>query len=211
MTRAYSFRAATRRSRSPSLVHQPTDARTSPVFGMSRTTTPAAASRATTSRRRLPRRTPGDDASRALRRDHVLPRAREQLAALLGHLSTTLEAPFGTKPNRGQEPAHERGRHPVGVEAASSWPRLECAVRVVRLLREVARPRDPQPFGIGDDQGSGRLRPTEPFLTRDRQEVEAGGFDWDRAHGLRSVDQDGIPVRSRSSRTGSTCPVVQRT
>ena len=209
-----------RRSRSLSLVHQPTDARTRPVLRNIPNHHACRSEPCHHVGRGLFLRTPRDDGRALIRGDDVLACLHEQLPAAFGHLGTTLEAPLGAKPNRGQEPAHQRGGYPVGVETASSRPRLECAVWLVRPLREVARSRDPQPFGIGDDEGSGRLRSTEPLLTRNRQEVETDGFDWDRAHGLRSIDQDWdsrplaeladrqhLPRRPEDVREGEqTCP-----
>ena len=45
--------------------------------------------------------------------------------------------------------------------------------RLVGGLREVARPGDAQPLRVGDDERARRVRPAEPLLAGDRQEVEA--------------------------------------
>ena len=60
----------------------------------------------------------------------------------------------------------------------------------MRGLGEVARPGDAQPLGVGDDERAGRVRPAQPLLAGDRQEVEAVRVDRDRAHRLGAVDED---------------------
>ncbi len=141
--------------------------------------------------RLLPLRTPRHDGRAVVGHDDVQTRSNELVPAALRHRSSPLEAPFRPQPYRGEQPAHERRRDPAGIEAPCSGPGLERSVFVVALLREVARPRDPQAVRFGDDERPGRFWAAEPLLPRDREEVDAVRVDWNRADGLGGVDEDG--------------------
>ena len=170
--RGRSNTAVTRRrraaARSSSFVHQPHETRTRPVSGISRTTTPASASRATSaggsSRRNATSVAPPGTTS-TLR--------LEQLAAARGQLGGALErASRAAARARSRSPASPALESPAGIEAGRALGGLEAAGRLVRGLREVARPSDAQALRIGDDERARRVRAAEPLLAGDRQEVE---------------------------------------
>ena len=60
-------------------------------------------------------------------------------------------------------------------------------------LREVARERDGQVVGSGDDERAGHVRPAEPLLTGDRVVVERAYLDRDHPRRLCAVDEDRQP------------------
>ena len=135
--------AATRRSRSLVVVHQPTDARTSPRPGRSRTITPASASRRDDVRRLVCRRRARRRASRGsrVRRRPAPPRrgasrkrSASSAARSYAHAGIACESRPAARPCA--------RRREVRVEPRRAVLRHERAVRLVRLLREVARPRD---------------------------------------------------------------------
>ena len=60
-------------------------------------------------------------------------------------------------------------------------------------LREVARQRNAQVLGPGDDERTGHVGPAQPFLARDRVVVERTGLDRDHTRRLCAVDEDREP------------------
>ena len=90
-------------------------------------------------------------------------------------------------------PASDDAGHQFGSKRAAPGRGSKRPVRLVAGLGEVARRRDPQPLGVGDDERAGRIRAAEPLLARDREEVEAGRIDRDRPDRLRAVDEHGNP------------------
>ena len=200
-------RRAARRSRSSSLVHQPQEARTRPVPGRSRTTTSCSASRATSAGGSLG----SERDERRVGRNELGVRS-EQLAAAARLLGGALEPPVRrAASSAAASPASADGGEPVRVEARRTLLRLEATGRLVGRLREVARSRDPEPLGIGDDERAGRVRAAQPLLAGDRVEVEAARVDGDRARGLGAVDEDRDPASLAQLVHGQDAPVVQST
>ena len=184
------YRAATRRSRSFSSFHHPTEARTSPRPGRSRTITPASASLATTSA----------DSSAGTRHETSVARCsgHDDVASCIGQPRTEALRQFGCacvppdrdRRDRSPQPGDGRRRCQVRVEARRAVLRHEASVVLVRLLGEVARPRDAERLGLGDDERARPLRPAEPLLPRDRVVVEPARVDGKDADRLRCVDED---------------------
>ena len=130
MPRPYS--AATRRSRSLSSFHQPTDARTSPRPGRSRTMTPASASRRDDVGRLLDGHAPRDERRALVGDDDVRPCLAQELAAALGHLGRALERPRpGVREIAARSPATCAFGVRFGSKRARSVLRHERPVRLV--------------------------------------------------------------------------------
>src|SRR5207244_4113515 len=66
----------------------------------------------------------------------------------------------------------------------------ERAIRIVLPPREVARSRDAQAFGVGDDQRTRGIGTGKPLLPRNRQEVEPLRAHRDGPDRLGAVDED---------------------
>ena len=177
----------TSRSRSSSLVHQPHETRTSPRPGSSRTSTPASWSRADDGRRLLLR--PERDERRADGRGHEVDARPQELPAALRDGRGVLERPLGTQRERGEHRAQRSLRPPAGLEAARTRLRVVRAVRGISHLREVARRRNRQPLGVTHDERSRGIRPAEPLLPGDREEVDSVERRRDGAHRLGAVRQ----------------------
>ena len=157
-------------------------------------------------------------ARRAGRRPASRPRRRPRRAARAARGSGAAcsaarsNAQSGRSVERREQAGEDRAREPARIEAGRALRRLEAARRLVGGLREVARARDPQALRIGDDERAGRIRPAEPLLAGDRQEVEARRRRrGSRRRTGRRRRARARPVRSRSSRTGSRRPLVQST
>ena len=187
MSRPYN--AATRRSRSFSSFHQPTEARTSPRPGRSRTITPASARFATTSA----------DASAATRQRRASrgSRARSRLApprrgAPGSALRARRRAGTPRRESSGSPSAARRARagDEVGVESGCALLRHELSVVLVCLLGEVARASDAERVGLGDDECARPLGAAEPLLPRHGVVVETARVDEHRADGLCPVHED---------------------
>ncbi len=88
----------------------------------------------------------------------------EQLPAAGGHLRRAVEPAVRCQVEGRAEAGQRRRRRPARVEARRSGLRDELALRLVALLREVARRPDPEPLGVGDDEASRPVRPAEPLL-----------------------------------------------
>src|SRR5206468_2256962 len=130
----------------------------------------------------------GDE--RALTRGgHDLEALGEQLAAARGGVGGPLVSPLGRGLEGGREAGQERRRRPARVEARRPWARGELAIRLVLLLRQVARRRDSESIGVGDGEPAGPIRAAGPFLAGEGVEVEARGVDGDRARRLGAVDE----------------------
>ena len=149
---------------------------------------------------RAPRRAPSDPPGRETRRASsarsgltTSTRAASSARQRSATAAAWSNAHAGRASSAASRPASERGRPPVRLEARRAGPGLEAAVHLVAGLREVARRSDPEPLGVGDDQGAGRVRAAQPLLAGDREEVEPGGIDRDRADRLRAVDEHGDP------------------
>ena len=194
------YNAATRRSRSSSFVHQPTEARTSPRPGEIAHDDAGLGE-------------PRDDVRRLLDRDTP----RDERRALSGTTTSgppRRDAPGSARPSRppartptagiaaiaARSPAVAAPGMRFGSNRAAPVLRLERSVLLVALLREVARASDAERVGLGDDERARPLRAAEPLLPRDRVEVEPARVDGDRADGLRPVDEDRQPGLSRGAR-----------
>ena len=159
-----------------------------PCRGISRTCTPVA--------RRAPRRASAGRPARGTRRassarpgvtTSTRPASSARQRSAIAAACSNAQA--GRASSAASRPASDAGRPPVRIEARGARLRLEAPVRLVAGLREVARRRDPQPLGIGDDECARRVRAAEPLLARDREVVEPGGVDGDRADRLGPVDE----------------------
>ena len=165
-------------------------------------------------RRRLLRgRAPRDERGALLRHDDVL--ARRRRAARGSARPSPLPARSahgGIARDRGPKPCDGRARRDVRIEPRRARLRLERAVLLVAVLREVARAADAKRVRVGDDERAGPLRPAQPLLPGDGVEVEARSRRpaSRRPTALRRRGSGG-PVAARSSCTGRTAPVVQRT
>ena len=93
---------------------------------------------------------------------------------------------------RGEQSRERRRRPPArgrsGRRPASGRRSRRARTRPVRGSSE---PTTSRALRVGDDERAGRIRPAEPLLARDREVVEAGRVDGDRAHRLRAVDEHG--------------------
>ena len=179
------YKAAARRARSSSFVHQPHETRTRPLPGISRTAMSASARRATSAGGSS---APEGDERRISR--HELDLGLQQLPAAARLFPGPFERPVGRQLERGQKAGEAGRRNPAGIEAGRAGCGLEAARRLVGGLGEVARPGDAQPLRVGHDERTGRIRPAQPLLAGDRQEVEAVRVDRDRPHRLGAVDED---------------------
>ena len=112
------------------------------------------------------------DETRLIRLRDDLEALGQRRAALGGHLRRALEAPLGGDLERRREAGERRPADPAGVEALGAGSRHERAVRLLLGLGEVARQGDAKRLGVGYDQRARHVRATEPFLARDRVEVE---------------------------------------
>ena len=147
--------------------------------------------------RRRPTRPPGRARRRASRARPARRRPRPTSRSMARRRSAVCDAcskrPRWRRVEGDPEPLESRVRRQIRVEASGSRTRLEHAVGLVSLLREVARPADAQPVRIGDDERARPLRPAEPLLAGDRVEVEPSRVDRDRPDRLRAVDEDRQP------------------
>ena len=159
---------ATSRARSSSLVHQPhrgadeararelADDDVRPRRGARRAPSgPRRGTRRASRRRARPRR----------RREQLAAAARRARRRARSATRARRRAPRAARPARSRESQ-------FGSKRAAPSRGSNAAVRLVRGLREVARPRDPQPLGVGDDERAGRVGPAEPLLPGDGVEVE---------------------------------------
>ena len=203
--------------RRPSLVQNPTDARTQPRPGRSRTTTPCSASRATVSaaspvgRKETSVAWPGSVTTST--------RSGEELAAALGHLARRARTapprpPRRTRARRADPRAPARGSSRCSKRAAPS-ARDEGAVVLVALLREVRGKRDGEPLEPlrTHVERPGSVRAEQPLLAGDRVEVAAERGHVDRRSRRPTARRRRArePPARRARSTGSTCPVVQAT
>ena len=188
MPRAYS--PATRRSRSRSLVHQPTDARTSPRPGRSRTMTSSVGESPHDVGRLFDRHAPRHEGRAHVRDDDFRPGIAQEIATALGATGGLLERPLGKRGDRRSQPRDVCVRRQIGIEASSSRARHEAAVRFVLLLREVARTCHVERVGICDDERAGSLRPAQPLLPGDGVVIEPRDVDCHRTDGLSAVDEN---------------------
>ena len=123
------------------------------------------------------------------RRGDDLDAVREAPAAL-GDRGRMIEGPGG--PRCRAPRAGRRATQPATSPARSAPPRPGLELPSARTgLREVARRRDPQRVRIATTSAPGRVRPAEPLLAGDREVVESGRADRDRAHRLGTVDEHG--------------------
>ena len=118
----------------------------------------------------------------------ALGRARRGSAAAIS--AAALEAPLGGSVERRREAGERRPADPAGVEALGAGSRHERAVRLLLGLGEIARQGDAKRLGVGYDERACHVRAAQPFLARDRVEVEDAGIDRDHARRLSPVDED---------------------
>ena len=132
---------------------------------------------------------PERDERRADGRGHEVDARAQELPAALRDGRGVLERPLGTQRERGEHRAQRSLRPPAGLEAARARLRVVRAVRGISHLCEVARRRNRQPLGVTHDERSRRIRPAEPLLPGDREEVDSVERRRDRAHRLGAVRQ----------------------
>ena len=133
---------------------------------------------------------PGHERRALVRYDDVAAGFGERAAEALGHLLRSRVSPLRNRGDRGAEARHRSLRSEVRVEARGPVLGAVRTVGLVALLGEVARARDAQRLGVGDDERSRPLRAAQPLLPGHRVVVETGRVDVDDADRLRAVDED---------------------
>src|SRR5262245_1916847 len=107
---------------------------------------------------------PRDERRALLGYDDVLAGLAEELPAALCSRGRALGAPARERAESRNEARDRGGRGEVGIEAPRALLRLEGAVDLVALLREIARVADPQRLGIRDHESAHPVRAAEPLL-----------------------------------------------